>query len=92
LQIQQGMQNLIEELKTHIIRDLNLEEMTPEMIDNDSPLFGDGGLGLDSIDVLEMILILEKYYSLRVSNPEEGKAIFRSVQTIADYIIANKQS
>jgi len=86
------MQSLIDELKGHIIRDLNLEEMTPDMIDNDSPLFGDQGLGLDSIDVLEMILILEKYYGLRVSNPEEGKAIFRSVRTIADYITANTQS
>ena len=86
------MQNLIEELKVHIIRDLNLEEMTPETIDSDSPLFGDEGLGLDSIDVLEMILILEKYYGLRVSNPEEGKAIFRSVRTIAEYITANRQS
>ena len=85
------MQNLIEELKIHIIRDLNLEEMTPEMIDCDSPLFGDEGLGLDSIDVLEMILILEKYYGLRVSNPEEGKAIFRSVRTIAEYITENRQ-
>ena len=86
------MQNLIEELKVHIIRDLNLEEMTPEMIDSDSPLFGDEGLGLDSIDVLEMILILEKYYGLRVSNPEEGKAIFRSVRTIAEYITENRKS
>ena len=86
------MQKLIEELKIHIIRDLNLEEITPEMIDSDSPLFGDEGLGLDSIDVLEMILILEKYYGLRVSNPEEGKAIFRSVHTIAEYITVNKQS
>ena len=85
------MQNLIEELKVNIIRDLNLEEMTPEMIDSDSPLFGDEGLGLDSIDVLEMILILEKYYGLRVTNPEEGKAIFQSVRTIAEYITANKQ-
>jgi len=86
------MQNLIEELKVHIISDLNLEEITPDMIDSDSYLFGDEGLGLDSIDVLEMILILEKYYGLRVSNPEEGKAIFRSVRTIAEYITANRQS
>jgi acyl carrier protein len=62
------------------------------MIDNDMPLFGDEGLGLDSIDVLEMILILEKYYGLRVSNPEEGKVIFQSVRTIAEYITANRQS
>jgi len=86
------MQNLIEELKIHIIRDLNLDEMTPEMIDSDSPLFGDEGLGFDSIDVLELILILEKYYGLRVSNPEEGKAIFRSVRSIAEYITASRQS
>jgi len=87
-----NMQNLIEELKIHIIRDLNLEEMTPDRINDDMPLFGDEGLGLDSIDVLEMILILEKYYGLRVSNPEEGKAIFRSVRTIADYITASRKS
>jgi len=86
------MQNLIEELKVHIIRDLNLEEMTPEMIDDDFPLFGNEGLGLDSIDVLEMILILEKYYGLRVNTPEEGKAIFSSVRTIAEYITANKST
>jgi len=47
-------------------------------------------LGLDSIDVLELILVLEKYYGLRVASPEEGKKIFQTVQTIADYIAANR--
>jgi acyl carrier protein len=84
------MQNLIDELKTHILEELNLEELTLADIDADSPLFGDEGLGLDSIDVLEMILILEKYYGLKINNPQEGKEIFRSVRTIADYITANQ--
>ncbi|MDR1764096.1 MAG: phosphopantetheine-binding protein [Dysgonamonadaceae bacterium] len=78
------------ELKKHIIEDLNLEDYTPETLDAAAPLFGDEGLGLDSIDVLELILVLEKYYGLRVASPEEGKKIFQTVQTIADYIAANR--
>ncbi|MDR3340264.1 MAG: phosphopantetheine-binding protein [Candidatus Symbiothrix sp.] len=83
--------HFINELKTHIIEELNLEELTPDEMDIDLPLFGDEGLGLDSIDVLELILILEKYYGLKISTPKEGKQIFRSVRTIADYIAANQQ-
>ncbi|MDR3217872.1 MAG: phosphopantetheine-binding protein [Dysgonamonadaceae bacterium] len=82
--------HFINELKTHIIEELNLEELTPDEMDIDAPLFGNEGLGLDSIDVLELILILEKYYGLKVGTPEEGKQIFRSVRTIADYITANQ--
>jgi acyl carrier protein len=82
---------LIDELKAHIIENLNLEELTPADLDADAPLFGDEGLGLDSIDVLELILILEKYYGIKVNNPEEGKQIFRSVRTIADYITAHSK-
>jgi len=85
------MQELIQELKTRLIEDLNLEEITPDDIVDDAPLFGDEGLGLDSIDVLEMILILEKYYGLRINNPEEGKKVFRSVKTMAEYIMDNRQ-
>lgn len=85
------MQSIIQELKEHLIEDLNLEEMTPEDIDENAPLFGDEGLGLDSIDVLEIILILEKYYGLRVATPEEGKKIFQSVNSMAEYIVANRK-
>lgn len=85
------MQELTEELKIHLIEDLNLEELTPDDIDDNAPLFGDEGLGLDSIDVLEMILILEKYYGLRIGTPEEGKKVFQSVKTMADYITANRK-
>lgn len=79
------MEELILELKTEIIEVLNLEEMTPEDIDTDSPLFG-AGLGLDSIDALELIVLLEKNYGIKLANPSEGKAIFKNIRTIAEYV------
>ncbi|MBR5101770.1 MAG: acyl carrier protein [Muribaculaceae bacterium] len=79
------MEDLILELKQHIIKALNLEEMTPDEIDENAPLFGEG-LGLDSIDALELIVLLEKNYGIRLDNPSEGKAIFKSVATIAQYV------
>ena len=79
------MEELILELKTKIIEVLNLEEMTPEGIDTDSPLFG-AGLGLDSIDALELIVLLEKSYGIKLANPSEGKAIFKNIRTIAEYV------
>lgn len=79
------MEELILELKTKIIEVLNLEEMTPEDIDTDRPLFG-AGLGLDSIDALELIVLLEKSYGIKLANPSEGKAIFKNIRTIAEYV------
>lgn len=79
------MEALIEELKKQIIEALNLEELAPEDIDADAPLFGDG-LGLDSIDALELIVILDKNYGIRLSSPAEGKEIFKSIRRIAEYV------
>lgn len=79
------MEELIERLKGQIIEALNLEDMTPGNIDSDAALFGDSGLGLDSIDALELILILERDYGLKMAQGE-GKEVFRSVRTIAQYI------
>lgn len=79
------MENLIFTLKKQIIDALNLDGVTPEEIANDAPLFGDG-LGLDSIDALEIIMILDKYYGIKFANASEGKAIFKNINTIADYI------
>lgn len=84
------METLIEEIKQHIINALNLEEMTPADIDQDAALFGDDGLGLDSIDALELIVLLEKQYGIKLANPAEGKAIFKSVTSIADYVSKNR--
>ena len=84
------MEKLINELKEHIIRELNLEDITPEEIDAEAPLFGDG-LGLDSIDALEIILILEKNYGVRLANSTEARPVFYSVKTLAEYIAANRK-
>lgn len=84
------MENLKNELKLKLIDALNLEGMTPEDIDDNAPLFGDEGLGLDSIDVLELIVLLEKNYGIRLATPSEGKAVFRSIAVMADYVAANR--
>lgn len=84
------MSELIKELKEQIIEVLNLEEMTPEDIDENDALFGEG-LGLDSIDALELIVLLEKRYGIKLKNPAEGKDIFKSVATIAEYVSKNRK-
>ena len=81
------MEALVEKLKTQLIDALNLEEISPEDIDTEAPLFGDEGLGLDSIDALEIILLLDKEYGIKLKNPAEGKSVFYSVRTMADYIM-----
>ena len=83
------MEELINKLKLQIIDALNLEGMTPEEIDNDAPLFGDG-LGLDSIDALELIVILDKFYGIKLKSSAEGKAVFKSINSIADYVQKNR--
>ena len=85
------MEELIEKLKGELIAELNLEEIKPADIDAEAPLFGDGGLGLDSIDALEIILILERNYGIKIDNPAQGKEIFYSVKTLADYITAHQK-
>lgn len=79
------MEELIKTLKLQIIEALNLEGMTPEDIDDNAPLFGDG-LGLDSIDVLELIVVLEKNYGIKLSSPQEGKKVFSSVAALAQFV------
>lgn len=84
------MDNLIEQLKNQIIEVLNLEDMTAADIDSEAPLFGEG-LGLDSIDTLELIVLLEREYGIKLTNPAEGKAIFTSITSIADYVSRNRK-
>lgn len=84
------MDSLTAQLKEQIIEVLNLEDMTPADIDDNAPLFGDG-LGLDSIDALELIVLLEREYGIKLSNPAEGKEIFKSVASIADYVSKNRK-
>jgi len=83
------MEQLITTLKKEIIEVLNLEEMEIEDIETDAPLFMEG-LGLDSIDALELIVLLEKKYGLKIETAEEGKKILFSVRTMAEFIKGNK--
>ncbi len=79
------------ELKTRIIEALNLQDITPEKIEDAAPLFGTG-LGLDSIDALELVVMLEKHYGIVIKGIEEGGPAFRSVQALADFIDARRAS
>ena len=78
-----------EELKEKIIDALNLVDMTPADIEDDAPIFMEG-LGLDSIDALELMLLMEKNYGIRLSNPAEGKQVFKSINAMVEYINANR--
>lgn len=84
------MEALKRELKEKIIEALHLEDLVPEDIVDDAPLFKEG-LGLDSIDALELMLLMEKNYGIRLSNPQEGKQVFKSIDTMAEYVAANRK-
>ena len=84
------MEELILTLKNQIIEVLNLEDLKAEDIDANAPLFGEG-LGLDSIDALELIVLLEREYGIKLTDPTEGKKIFESVASIADFVEKNRK-
>ena len=85
------MENLYKEVKELIIECLNLEDMTADDIDTQAPLFNDG-LGLDSIDALEIGLAIKiKYNIILSSDNEEMKKYFFSVKTLAEFIDSNKK-
>jgi acyl carrier protein len=81
--------DLIEKIKNLIIQRLKLADMTSEMIETDAPLFGEG-LGLDSIDALELVLGLEKEFGVIIPDAEVGKNVFQSVRTMAQYVLDQK--
>ena len=79
-------QDLKYKLKKQIIEELNLEDIKPEDIQDDAPLFGDG-LGLDSIDDLELVVLLEKYYGIKITDEEVGKKALASINTMTEFIL-----
>lgn len=83
------MEALKQELKSKIIEILNLEDIEIADINDEDALFGDG-LGLDSIDALELIVMLDKDYGIKLVDPKEGKNIFKSIETMATYIYENR--
>ena len=78
-------EDLVLDLKRLIIGTLKLEDITPETIEADAPLFGEG-LGLDSIDALELVVSLEKTYGVFIPDSEVGKKVFRSVNALAEFV------
>jgi acyl carrier protein len=83
------MDKLISDLKVQIIAQLNLQDTKPEDIGDDQPLFIEG-LGLDSIDALELIVLLQQHYNIKLSNADDGPKVFKTVRTMAEYITAHQ--
>ena len=84
------IEDLILKLKKEIITELNVENITLEDVDAEAPLFGEG-LGLDSIDALELVVLLEKNYGVKIKASKEGIKIFSSIRTIAEYILDHQK-
>ena len=84
------MEQLMETLKKQVIEQLSLHHLKPEDIGDDEPLFVEG-LGLDSIDALELIVLLQQQYHIKLSNAEDGPKVFKSIRTIAEYIQQHKE-
>ncbi len=87
--MQQTIEELTQQLQQELIKQLNLEDMLPENFDDNTPLFGEG-LGLDSIDSLELVVLLDRNYGLKLKDPKEGRHVFYSIRTMAEYIHANR--
>jgi acyl carrier protein len=85
------MDNLMQKLKEQVIERLNLKDLKPADIGDDQPLFVEG-IGLDSIDALELIVLLQQEYNIKLSNAEDGPRVFQSIRTMAEYITANSAS
>ncbi len=85
LKYNKTMEDLKLQLKQQIIEAINLEEVRPEDIDDAAPLFGEG-LGLDSIDALELIMLLDKHYGIKFADKAQSKAVLQSINTMAEYV------
>ena len=78
------------DLKKYLIDDLHLEDVVPEDIVDEAPLFGDDGLGLDSLDAVELVVVLQKRFGVLVKDMDEAKAAFASVDTLSEFILARQ--
>ncbi len=79
-----------ENLKKMLVEELNLEDIEPEEILDDEPLFGDDGLGLDSLDAVELVVQIQKHFGVEIKNMEEGKSAFQSINSLATFIEARQ--
>jgi acyl carrier protein len=83
------MEELMNRLKAQVIEQLSLHHLTPEDIGDDQPLFMEG-IGLDSIDALELIVLLQQQYHIKLDNAEDGPKVFKTIRTMAEYITQNQ--
>jgi acyl carrier protein len=80
---------LKQQLKALIVEDLSLEDVTPEEIADDAPLFGEG-LGLDSLDAVELVVLLQRHFGIQIKDLEQGRKIFENLETLAQYVSENR--
>jgi acyl carrier protein len=84
------LEDLKSRLKLQVIEYLNLIDVNPEDIKDDEPFFG-GSLDLDSIDSLELVVLLEREYAIKIENPQEGRKVMKDINHMAEYIFANQK-
>jgi len=88
---EKDLSEIRQKLKTLLVDHLNLQDVTAEQIQDDAPLFG-GDIGLDSLDAVEIVVILQRHFSVEIKDMDVGKRVFYSINTLADYIYENTRS
>ena len=84
-----SLDEIKQELKQLLVQNLSLEELKPEDIKDDMNLFGEGGVGLDSLDGVEVVVLLRRQYGLDVMAMQKGRDIFRTINTLAPFVLAH---
>ena len=85
------MEELKKQIKEMVVRDLKLQGIDPAAIEDDAPLFEEG-LGLDSLDAVELVVLVQKHFDVQIDDMDEGQAAFRSINTLAEFITARRDS